>query len=54
MFLIHESLYKEKNNEIIGKRGNYFKTIKQRGPFRPKYPGIPRQWIRLLVSICLS
>ena len=23
------------NNEIIGKRGNYFQTIKQRGPFRP-------------------
>ena len=35
MFLVHESLYKQMNNEIIGKRGNYFKTIKQRGPFRP-------------------
>ena len=22
------------NNEINGKRGNYFKIIKQRGPFR--------------------
>ena len=23
------------NKEIIGKRGIYFKIIKQRGPFRP-------------------
>ena len=29
MFLVHENLYKQMNNEIIGKRGNYFKTIKQ-------------------------
>ena len=24
MFLVHENLYKQMNNEIIGKRGNYF------------------------------
>ena len=23
------------NNEITDKRGKYFKTIRQRGPFRP-------------------
>ena len=28
-------IYIQMNNEIIGKRGNYFKTIKQREPFRP-------------------
>ena len=36
IFLVHEKLYKEMNNEIIGKkRGNYSKMIKEQGPFRP-------------------
>ena len=35
MFLVHGNLYKQMNNKIIGKRGNYFKTIKQQGPFCP-------------------
>ena len=35
MLLVHKNLYKQMNNEIIGKRGNYFETIKQQGPFRP-------------------
>ena len=35
MFLVHENLYKQMNNDIIGKRGNYIKTIKRRGHFFP-------------------
>ena len=35
MVLVPENLYKQMNNEIISKRGNYFKTIKLQGPFRP-------------------
>ena len=35
MLLVSETLYKQMNNEIIGKRGNYFKIIKQQGTFRP-------------------
>ena len=33
MFLVHKNLYKQMNNEIIRKGGNYLKTIKRQGPF---------------------
>ena len=29
---MHENLFKQMNNEITGKRGNYIQTIKQRPP----------------------
>ena len=32
---IYIYIYKQMNNEIIGKRENYFKTMKNQGPFRP-------------------